>query len=102
MGAFISEIVTLVLVGVGIAIMIGQTSPEEVLKRLFWVLAFGLMAYGVVAVLRDVVFPVLIPALQAAVVLAFKFLAILLMLALLGVVLTALIDRYLRSLAGKS
>jgi hypothetical protein len=100
MGAFISAILTLVLVGVGIAILIGQISPEEIFKRLLWVLALVLAACVVVAVLKDVVFPILIPALQATLVLAVKSLVILLVLALVGIILTALVGRYVRSLLG--
>jgi len=84
MGALISAILTLVLVGVGIAIIVGQISPEEVFKRAVGVLVLALVVCGVLAVVKDVVFPILVPALESAVVLGLKFLATLLALALIG------------------
>ena len=92
MNSLISTVVALVLVGTGIAIMIGQITPEEVFRRFVSILALALVACGIIVVLNQVVLPVLVSSLQSTLIFALKAVASVLALALIGFVVVALVS----------
>ncbi|MGI9102210.1 MAG: hypothetical protein ACR2IF_07170 [Terriglobales bacterium] len=96
MQALVSNIVVLVLVCTGIAIMIGKIAPDEVVKRLLGIAVVVLVAFCVIAVLNNMVVPALIPALDTATKLLIKLMLVVIGLVLLGVVVTVLVRHYMR------
>ena len=98
MEAFVSAVVTLVLVGVGIAIMTGQISPQEVVKRLVGIGAVILVALLLLMAMRDIVLPALIPTLHATARLALKFLFAVVAIAVIGIVAAAVVTNLVRTL----
>ena len=92
MQAAVAAIVELILIGLALGIITGQIKPEELLKRLLWLVVL-IVAAGFITCLLHEIAIASIPALQSFLGLMAKWFALLVLVVIVGAVIAALVQR---------